>query len=58
MNGESIRTELKRIMEELRELQELVTEDCRMDDDRYNIGVLVEIGYACRELEVLLEDSN
>lgn len=58
MDKVRIRDELQRITEELKELQELVEADCRKDKDRYNVGVLVGIGYVQRELEKIINGHN
>jgi hypothetical protein len=55
MNEANIKEELQRFTEELKELFELETEDCRADHDRYNVGVLVGIEYAYQELDRLVK---
>jgi hypothetical protein len=58
MYESNIKEELQRITEELKELFELVNEDCRLDKDRYNVGVLVGIAYAKKELDKLITGIN
>jgi hypothetical protein len=58
MHESNIKDELHRIAEELKELFELVNEDFRTDKDRYNVGVLVGIAYAQRELDNLIAGNR
>jgi hypothetical protein len=58
MYESNIKEELQRITEELKELFELVNEDFRADKDRYNVGVLVGIAYAQRELDKLIAGNR
>lgn len=51
MSDENMKKELQRIMMELEELFDIAHEDYAMDKSRYNIEVMVGIGYARRELE-------
>lgn len=59
MSHQNIKNELKRINHELNELFQLIHADYanehRFAPNRYNMGVMVGIGYAQKELEKLVE---
>lgn len=51
MTDEIMKKELQRIVDELDELFDMLNEDYSKDKSRYNMGLMVGIGYARRELE-------
>ncbi len=58
MNDETIQKEIERIRLDLEELFKTVHEDYLRDKSRYNMGVMVGIGYASRELERVARNND
>lgn len=57
MKNEIMKKELERIIRDLEEVFMIAQEDYSNDKSRYNIGVMVGIKYAKRELERMTEES-